>query len=134
MRSPVITMISGLLSDSSFNNSALFFPNSALCRSYTCAIWKPENAAGIRLLEIATVFVINALLPHTVQINKVKNIVPMTHNIIRAFLINHFLIFPHHLSEDRPLNQNAKSLTILMTMIPMPNNIIRMPGIRRYHL
>lgn len=48
-RSSVITIISGLFSDNIRGRVALFFSNSALYRSDTCAIRKPENAGGILL-------------------------------------------------------------------------------------
>ena len=90
-------MMSGLLSDSSFNNSALPSPNSALCRSDTCAIRKPENAAGIRLPETVITLIINAVLPHTVQITKNKNSKIAMYNKVKYFLeILFFMLFPFH--------------------------------------
>ena len=73
-------------------------------QSDICTIRKPENAAGIWLLEIEIVLTINAVLPHTVQTTRILTHCSMDNNIIRAFLVNHFLIFPHHLSEDHPFN------------------------------
>ena len=40
-----------------------YYPNSALCRSDTCAIRNPENAIGIRLLEIFMLLTVNAVFP-----------------------------------------------------------------------
>ena len=48
------------------DNSVLLSPNSALCKSDTCAIRKLEKADAMRSLEILTILTINAELPHIV--------------------------------------------------------------------
>ena len=98
-KSPVITIMSGLLSDSNSSSFLFPFPNSALCKSDTCAIRNPENAVGIRLLEIFMLFIVNAVLPHIVQMGRTKNIAIIAHNFIHTFEIGCFFMFPHPLLE-----------------------------------
>jgi hypothetical protein len=89
--------MSGLLSDSNSSSFLLPFPNSALCKSDTCTIRNPENAGGIRLLEIFMLLTVNAVFPHIVQMSRVKNITIITYNFTSAFGIECFLMFPRFL-------------------------------------
>lgn len=102
----LITMISGAFSDSICNSSVLFSPNSALCKSDTCAILKPENESGIWLPEMVTLLAINAVLPHIVHITKHDNNMA-AHRGAKTLSDNLFLIFPLSYLRDKHLITNT---------------------------
>ena len=64
IRSPVITIMSGSHPASMARSFALPSPNSASCRSDTCAMRKPSNPAGMRASRTVMRFTISAVLPH----------------------------------------------------------------------
>ena len=59
-----MTMISGAALRSVSRSRAFPSPNSALCRSDTCAIRKPSKSAGMPSSFTVTRLIISAVLPH----------------------------------------------------------------------
>ena len=63
-------------------------------QSDICTIRKPENAAGIWLLEIEIVLTINAVLPHTVQTTRILTHCSMDRMIFLFIGTIFFLLIP----------------------------------------
>ena len=91
IKSPVITMMFGVFSEIVCNSFVFPAPNSALCKSDTCAILYPENPAGIRSLETLMVFTISAVFPHAVHIISASSTVSTQSRTNRLFVFSAFI-------------------------------------------